>query len=124
MSAANLLGQAQRILHAPGAAEGLSSRVAAFLARQALEEIIDRRCEALDVRAPRATTRSKLIVLKSLDRSEAADRAALAWNRLSVACHVHAFEMQPSTAEIEHLCSVVASLLLAATRSKATVNPS
>lgn len=27
------------------------------------------------------------------------------------ACHVHAFEMQPSTAEIEHLCGLVASLL-------------
>jgi hypothetical protein len=111
MSAMALLGQAQRVLIAPGAAEGLSSRLAAFLARQALEEIIDQRCEALNAHAPRANARSKLVVLKALDTADAANRAALAWNRLSVACHVHAFEMQPSTAEIEHLCGVVASLL-------------
>ncbi|OBB19683.1 hypothetical protein A5761_00600 [Mycolicibacterium setense] len=111
MSAMDLLGQAQRVLRAPESAEGLSSRVAAFLARQALEEIIDQRCSALNAHAPWANSRSKLVVLKSLDTAEAADRAALAWNRLSVACHVHAFEMQPSTAEVEYLCGVVASLI-------------
>ncbi|MFN3002968.1 hypothetical protein [Mycolicibacterium wolinskyi] len=110
MSALELLSQAQRVLGTP-CAEGLSSRLAAFLARQALEEIIDQRCKALDAHAPWANARSKLIVLKTLDDTEAAYRAALAWNRLSVACHVHAFEMQPSTAEIEHLCGAVASLL-------------
>ncbi|WP_306666508.1 MULTISPECIES: hypothetical protein [Mycolicibacterium] len=106
-----LLGQAQRVLGAPDSVEGLSSRLAAFLARQALEAIIDARCAALDAHAPWANARSKLVVLKSLDTSDAADRAALAWNRLSIACHVHAFEMQPSTAEVQHLCGVVASLL-------------
>jgi hypothetical protein len=106
-----LLGQAQRVLIAPGAAEGLASRLAAFLARQALEEIIDQRCAALNAHAPWANARSKLVVLKALDTPDAADRAALAWNRLSLACHVHAFEMQPSTAEVEHLCGVVAALL-------------
>lgn len=70
---------------------------------------------ALDVHAPYANARSKLIVLKSLDTPEVADGAALAWNRLSLACHVHAFEMQPSTAEIERLCGVVAALLPADT---------
>ncbi|WP_231395879.1 hypothetical protein [Mycobacterium sp. URHD0025] len=107
----NLLGQAQRVLQTPESAEGLSSRVAAFLARQALEEIIDQRCASLNAHAPWANSRSKLVVLKSLDTAEAADRAALAWNRLSVACHVHAFETQPSTAEVEYLCGVVASLI-------------
>jgi hypothetical protein len=110
MSAAELLSQAQRILTAPEA-EGLSSRLAAFLARQALEEIIDQRCTDLGASAPSATARSKLLVLRSLDTAEAADLAALAWNRLSNACHVHAYEMQPSTAEIEHLCAMVVSLL-------------
>ena len=55
--------------------------------------------------------RSKLLVLRSLDTAEAADTAALAWNRLSSACHVHAYELQPSAAEITHLCREVASLL-------------
>lgn len=110
MSATELLGQAQLILTAPEA-EGLSSRLAAFLARQALEEIIDQRCNGLGAGVPWATARSKLLVLRSLDSAEAADGAALAWNRLSNACHVHAYEMQPSTAEVEQLCTVVASLL-------------
>ena len=110
MSAVELLGQAQQIL-ATRSTGGLSSRLAAFLARQALEEIIDERCAALGASAPWANARSKLLVLRALDSAEAADRAAVAWNRLSNACHLHAFEMQPSTAEIEHLCGVVETLL-------------
>jgi hypothetical protein len=85
--------------------------MAAFLARQALEEIVERRCVDLKVTAPDANARSKLLVLRVLDSYGAAGSAAFAWNRLSAACHVHAYEMQPSTAEIEHLCAVVASLL-------------
>jgi hypothetical protein len=110
MSAVELLGQAQQILATRGTG-GLSSRMAAFLARRALEEIIDERCADLAARAPWATTRSKLLILRALDTAEAADRAAVAWNRLSSACHVHAYEMQPSTAEVEQLCGVVAGLL-------------
>lgn len=110
MSAVELLAQAQTVLKG-SRADGLSARMAAFLARQALEEIIDQRCVNLDAPASWATTRSRLVVLRALDTQDAADRAAVAWSRLSVACHVHAFELQPSTAEVEHLCGIVASLL-------------
>lgn len=110
MSAVELLGQAQRILNDPRP-DGLSSRMAAFLARQALEQIIEQRCENVGAPATWASTRSKLVVLRSLDAEEAADSARIAWNRLSSACHVHAFELQPSAAEVQHLCEVVASLL-------------
>ncbi|MBI3224353.1 MAG: hypothetical protein HYZ39_04760 [Mycolicibacterium cosmeticum] len=110
MSAMELLGQAQRIINEPRA-DGLSSRMAAFLARQALEEIVDQRCSSLDAPATHASARSKLVVLRALDSEQAADSAAIAWNRLSAACHVHAFELQPSVAEIEYLCGVVASLM-------------
>jgi hypothetical protein len=110
MSALELLGQAQQILATRGTG-GLSSRMAAFLARRALEEIIDERCADVKAPAPWATTRSKLLILRALDTADAADRAAVAWNRLSNACHVHAYEMQPSTAEVERLCGVVAGLL-------------
>jgi hypothetical protein len=108
--AVELLSHAQRILTGVGV-DGLSSRIAAFLARQALEDIVEQRCINLDAAAPNANARSKLLVLRALDSPEAADSAASAWNRLSAACHVHAYEMRPSTAEIEHLCAVVASLL-------------
>lgn len=110
MSAVELLGQAQRIVNEPRS-DGLSSRMAAFLARQALEQIIDQRCVDLGVPASWASARSKLVVLRALDTDEAADAAATAWSRLSSACHVHAFELQPSAAEVQHLCGVVASLL-------------
>lgn len=110
MSAVELLGQAQRILNEPRP-DGLSSRMAAFLARQALEQLIEQRCERLGAPVAWASARSKLVVLRSLDTEEAADSAAVAWNRLSSACHVHAFELQPSSAEVRHLCGMVASLL-------------
>ncbi|GAS97130.1 uncharacterized protein RMCC_4096 [Mycolicibacterium canariasense] len=110
MSAVELLGQAQRILNDPRP-DGLSSRMAAFLARQALELVVDQRCIEVGAPASWASMRSKLAVLRSLDTAEAADSAAIAWNRLSAACHVHAFELQPSAAEVTHLCKVVASLL-------------
>ena len=51
--------------------------------------------------------RSKLLVLRVFDSAEAATTTAYAWNRLSTACHMHAYEMQPARAEIEHLCEVV-----------------
>lgn len=110
MSAVELLGQAQQIL-TTRTAGGLSSRMAAFVARQALEDIVAQRCTTLKAPAPSATMRSKLLVLRALDDPDVADYAAVAWNRLSNACHLHAYEMQPSVAEIEHLCTLVAALL-------------
>ena len=110
MKAIELLGQAQQVLQTR-AASGLSSRMAAFLARRALEEIIEQRCDDLAASAPRASTRSKLLILRGLDDPSVADRASIAWNRLSNACHLHAYEMQPSVAEVEQLCGLVATLV-------------
>lgn len=110
MKAVELLGQAQAILTTRSAG-GLSARMAAFLARRALEEVIDARCIRLDARAPRATMRSQLLILRALDDPDIGTRAAVAWNRLSNACHLHAYEMQPSVTEVEQLCGVVAGLL-------------
>lgn len=110
MSATEMLAQAQQIL-ATRTTGGLSSRMAAFLARRALEEIIEQRCAAVGAVALAANTRSKLLILRALDEPGAADAAALAWHRLSNACHLHAYEMQPSVAEVEQLCGVVAELV-------------
>ena len=110
MKAVELLAQAQSIL-TTRAAGGLSPRMAAFLARRALEEVIDARCIRVDARAPRANTRSQLLILRVLDDAGVGSRAAVAWHRLSNACHLHAYELQPSVAEIEQLCSVVVDLI-------------
>lgn len=111
MSAVELLDQAQQILATRTNAGGLSSRMAAFLARRALEELVDARCANLAAPAAWASMRTKLLILRALDDADAADHAAIAWNRLSNACHLHAYEMQPSVAEVEQLCGVVAGLL-------------
>ncbi|MGV0718650.1 hypothetical protein ABQE93_24935 [Mycolicibacterium sp. XJ662] len=57
------------------------------------------------------TTRSKLLILRAFDTAAVADRAAFAWNRLSNACHLHAFKMRPAAMEVERLCGVVAELI-------------
>lgn len=109
MSAPALLDHARRVLDSPGMG-GHSARLAAFLTRQALEEIVDRRCAVLEPTSLAATTRSKLLLLRCLDDQAVAERAALAWNRLSTACHVHAYELAPSIAEIAQLREQVAAL--------------
>lgn len=109
MSDSDLLDQAGRVLKQRGTG-GYSPRMAAFLARRALEETIDSRYQALVGSEPPMNVRSKLVILRVLDTPEAADRAAYAWNRLSNACHLHAFEMQPSVAEVERLCEIVSEL--------------
>jgi len=116
--AAELISSAQSVLSSKGTS-GLSSRMAAFLARQALEEVVSQRCAKLRASAPRSPMRTKLLVLRALDDPHQADVAAMAWNRLSNACHVHAYEMQPSISEVRHLCSVVDSLLASDARTDA-----
>lgn len=108
--AAALLARAQSVLAAKDLG-GLSSRIAAVLARQALEKIIDERCARLRAPSPRSPMRTRLLILRALDDPREAEAMAIAWNRLSNACHVHAYELQPSVSEVDHLCSVVESLL-------------
>ncbi|GJF12688.1 hypothetical protein NGTWS0302_02420 [Mycolicibacterium cyprinidarum] len=110
MNAEELLGQAYQIL-ATRDRSGSSPRMAAFLARRALEEIIEQRCADLNASAHYAKTRSKLLILRALDADDVARQAAIAWNRLSNACHLHAYEMQPSATEVEHLCDIVEGLI-------------
>ena len=69
-------------------------------------------CRSRRLRRPWATVRSKLLdaCVPSMT-PKPLTAAAAAWNRLSNACHLHAYEMQPSVAEVEQLCGVVAGLL-------------
>ena len=105
------LRNAERLLDGSTGAAGSSARLAAFLARQALEDLVDERCRALGADVPSANMRSKLVILRSLDTAERADAAAMAWNRLSNVCHHHANELAPTVSEVRHLCGVVAVLL-------------
>lgn len=111
MTSAVSLRNAERLLAGNTVASGNSARLAAFLARQELEDLVDERCNALGARAPEASMRSKLVILRALDTAGRADAAALAWNRLSSLCHHHAYELAPTVSEVAHLCRMVASLL-------------
>ncbi len=112
MTPAELLAYAQQLLRGLGdSASGNASRLAAVVARQALEACVDERCAAVDARCDGATMRSRLAILKSLDDRDSADRLALLWNQLSVACHQHAYELSPTVGEVRALCEGVSEAL-------------
>lgn len=110
MSAALILRQAEQLLLGEVDTDVDNSRLAAFLARQALEDLIDQHCAALDAQCYSATTRSKLVVLRALGDREIADAATVAWDRLSAACHHHAYELAPTVEEVRFLCKLVIGL--------------
>ena len=105
-----LLSQAQEVLQ--GSASH-STRAACWIARSALEHAVDDLLEAKRLSANEATMRSKLTVLQVAYEQDN-DVPALAdhaWNRLSQACHHHAFELAPSATEVQHLIQLVAKVL-------------
>jgi len=90
-------------------ASGNTARLAAFVARQAVEALVDVRCTELGMACPTATMASKLAVLKSLDDTGFGPTMMYAWNRLSECCHQHAYELSPTIAEVSGLCAAVAA---------------
>jgi hypothetical protein len=86
---------------------GLRCQAAAYLARQALETLVLQRCEELGASMPGATMRSRLVVLRVLDRPECSGPAQAAWTGLSRACHRHAYELAPGEGEIRALIALV-----------------
>lgn len=112
MSAALTLRQAEQLLLGEIDTDVDNSRLAAFLARQALEDLIDQHCIALDAECHSATARSKLVVLRALGDQDVADSAAVAWDRLSTTCHHHAYELAPTVEEVRFLCKLVTGLFV------------
>ncbi|WP_082948814.1 hypothetical protein [Mycobacterium sp. 1274756.6] len=108
-AAERLLAHAGALLDRPNkAAVGNSARLAAFLARQAVEELIDVRCALLcDVAAVEGTTKAKLAVLKSLDTTPAGGVLIDAWHQLTGFCHQHAYQLSPTVAEVRAQCAAV-----------------
>ncbi|MDH6245532.1 hypothetical protein [Mycobacterium sp. OTB74] len=104
-----LLARADALLDSPDrAAVGNSARLAAFLTRQAVEDLIDARCSALTgVPVIVGTARAKLAVLKSLDTTPAGAVLVDAWHQLTGFCHQHAYALSPTVAEVRAQCSAV-----------------
>lgn len=104
-----LLARADALLESPDrAALGNSARLAAFLARQAVEDLIDARCTALTgVQVVVGTAKAKLAVLKSLDKTPAGPVLVDAWHQLTAFCHHHAYQLSPTVAEVRAQCAAV-----------------
>lgn len=94
-----------------------ANRVAAFLIRQALEEVVHAQCELLIHRLDHPVRmQSRLTVLYLFASAEVATTAAYAWFALSRACHHHAYELGPTASELRHLLGLVQGLAVAEER--------
>lgn len=104
-----LLARADALLDSPEhTAVGASARLAAFLARQAVEDLIDARLVILcEVSTVRGTTKTKLAVLKSIDVTLAGPTLIGAWHQLTGFCHQHAYQLAPTVAEVREQCRAV-----------------
>ena len=107
--AETLLVRAEALLDAPDrTTTGNSARLAAFLARQAVEDLLDARCAGLcGVQTLVGTTKAKLAVLKSLDPTPAGTALVGAWHQLTGFCHQHAYQLSPTVSEVREQCRAV-----------------
>lgn len=87
-----------------------AARAAAVITRQALEAGVGQLCNRWGITDPRANMRSKLVAMRFLGDDTVAELAATAWWGLSNACHHHAYELTPTSAEIERLIDQVTKL--------------
>ncbi|TQM25894.1 hypothetical protein [Nocardia bhagyanarayanae] len=89
-----------------------SNRIAAWLTRTALEQIVDELLRAKGIEAGRASGRARLACLEVAyhDQHEVPSRSQYAWTRLSEACHQHAYQLSPTYQEVQHLLEIVRGL--------------
>jgi hypothetical protein len=107
---AALLDYAEEILDGAVDLGPRSARVAALLARSAFEDWLDEQNPWVVPSPRRPTTASKLVALCTRDDPAVGYRAQRAWASLSRACHHHAYELQPSAAEVRDLVALVRDL--------------
>lgn len=103
---AELLGYAEQVLDGTVSLGPRGPRTAALLARRAFEDWLDEisaswSTQVISDRPP--TTSSKLVALGALQGIELGESAKRLWHGLSRAVHHHAFELQPSMAEVRQL---------------------
>lgn len=108
-----LLGYAEQVLDGTVSLGARGPRTAALLARRAFEDWLDElssswSSEVISDRPP--TTSSKLVALGALQGMELGERAKRVWHGLSRAVHHHAYELQPTVAEVRQLLGQVRSI--------------
>ena len=118
-----LLKAARTLLERPDArTAGLWPRAAAHLARQALEILLDNFWKEKAPGTEQTSTRAQLICLPSYVGGDGlAGRVAHTWNALSQACHHHAYELAPTSAELAAWIKTVERLQAVGHRENAHV---
>src|SRR6516164_2904764 len=108
---AALLNYADEVLDGTIPLGPRTARTAALLARLALEDWLDEQSASWSAASEKPpTTNSKLVVLGGNRGADVGERARRVWHSLSRAVHHHAYELQPSSAEVRHLVSQVREL--------------
>lgn len=108
---ADLLDYAEQVLDGKVALGSRGPRTAALLARCALEDWLDDKSAAWSPQSyPFPNTKSKLVALEALGDRDLGMRAQCVWNALSRGVHHHAYELQPSVAEVRYLVKQVREL--------------
>jgi hypothetical protein len=114
MTPAELLAAARGVLAGQSAAPpGGWPRVAALLARQALENALDEFWESRPATAGLSACprKSQLACLPFYLAPRTAQEAAYTWAALSGACHYHAYELAPTAGELAGWIDEVATLM-------------
>ena len=106
-----LLDHAEQVLDGKVSLGSSGPRTAALLARCAFEEWLDEQSGSwASAVYPFPSTRSKLVVLEVLGDREVGVQARWLWEALSRTVHHHAYELQPSVAEVRNLVEQVRGL--------------
>jgi hypothetical protein len=108
---AALLDYADDVLDGTIALGPRAARTAALLGRLALEGWINEQSTSWSSAGEKSPTmNSKLVVLGRNRGANVGERARRVWHSLSRAVHHHAYELQPSAAEVRHLVGQVRAL--------------
>ena len=106
-----LLDHAEQVLAGRVALASSGPRTAALLVRCAFEEWLDEQSASwAPISYPFPSTKSKLVVFEVLGDSDLGAQARWLWEALSRTVHHHAYELQPSVAEVRHLLEQVRGL--------------
>lgn len=106
-----LLDYADRLLDGEFGLGARGPRIAALLARTVLEEWLDEQSGSwLSSALGHPTARSKIVALGAIRGRAVGERTRRVWHALSRAVHHHAYELQPSVAEVRQLVSAVRGL--------------
>lgn len=109
-SGGKLLDYADRLLDGEFGLGVRGPRIAALLTRTVLEEWIDDQSPWASAANGYPTTRSKIVALGAIRGRAVSERTRRVWHALSRAVHHHAYELQPSAAEIRQLVQTVRGL--------------